>query len=188
MLVDIIIPTYSRKEPLKSMIASIIAQTDDDWGIHVVIDNPDETFADSIIQSFDDNRIRKTHMDKRYNDWGHTLREYGKQSSPADYILMTGDDNYYTPNFVHEIREAAKSKPGMIYWDMVHSHYEYSYFKCELHTHQIDMGAFATRSDLAKQIKLKTNFAADGDYVEDYKKTFAFVETQKIDKILFIHN
>ena len=162
MLIEFIIPTYNRKEPLKSMLASIIAQTDGDWGIHVLIDNPDETFADSIIQSFDDKRIKKTHMDKRYN--------------------------YYTPNFVYELREAAKNKPGMIYWDMIHSHYNYSYFKCEPHTHQIDMGAFATRSDLAKQIKLKTNFAADGDYVEDFKKILPLAKIKKIDKVLFVHN
>ncbi len=189
MLVEFIIPTYHRPAPLASMLASLVAQTDGHWGANVVIDGTDHLDEIlGIINRIDDPRIRYTVTDKRYNDWGHTPREIGKQMSTADYIIMTGDDNYYTPNFVQEIRPLCEVKVGMVYWDMVHSHYHYTYFKCRPAGGQIDMGAFATRRDLAQQIKLGTDYAADGWFVEHFKEKFPQQHIAKVDKVLFVHN
>ena len=188
MLVDFIIPTYNRPAPLRAMLASLVAQTNPDWGAHVMIDNPEDVDNVKLVESFADPRIRWTKMDKRYNDWGHTPREYGKQKSEAKYIIMTGDDNYYTPNFVQQISVLCNVEVGMVYWDMVHSHYNYSYFKCVPAGGQIDMGAFATRRDLAQQIQLGTDFAADGWFVEHFKQKFPTESISKINKVLFVHN
>ena len=188
MLVDFIIPTYNRPAPLKCMLASLVAQTNPDWGAHVVIDNPEDEDNVKLVESFSDPRIRWSKMDKRYNDWGHTPREYGKQKSEAKYIIMTGDDNYYTPNFLQEISVLCNVEVGMVYWDMVHSHYNYAYFKCVPAGGQIDMGAFATRRDLAQQIELGTDFAADGWFVEQFKQKFPIENISKINKVLFVHN
>jgi len=188
MLVDFIIPTYSRPELLKCMLHSLVAQTEPDWGAHVVIDNPDDVENVNIVANFSDPRIRWSKMDKRYNDWGHTPREYGKQKSEADYIIMTGDDNYYTPNFTKELLSKAINSPGMIYWDMVHSHFDYAYFRCAPANGQIDMGAFATRRDLAQQIYLGIDYAADGLFVEQFKQKFPYENIARIDKVLFVHN
>jgi hypothetical protein len=170
------------------MLSSLVAQTDIDWKANVVIDNPEGHDLMKIVNSFEDDRIKGTFMDKRYNDFGHTPRQFGKQLSNADYIIMTGDDNYYTPNFIHELRIASKNKPGIIYWDMVHSHFHYAYFKCALANGQIDIGAFATRNDIAKQIDLGVRYDADGWFVEKFKQQFANEEVIKIDKVLFVHN
>lgn len=188
MLVDFIIPTYNRPAPLRAMLASLVTQTNSDWGAHVMIDNPEDVDNVNLVESFNDNRIRWTKMDKRYNDWGHIPREYGKQMSGADYIIMTGDDNYYTPNFVHELKLKTELSPGMIYWDMVHSHYDYAYFKCVPAGGQIDMGAFTTRRDMAQQIQLGTDYAADGWFVEQFKQKFPLENIAKIKKVLFVHN
>ena len=189
MLVEFIIPTYNRYAPLKSLLASLEAQTDKDWIATVIIDDevPRTDILDVLVH-FNKDKISWTYSGKRYNDYGHTPREIIKQKSHADYILMTGDDNYYIPTLIKEIKEVAKTKPGLIYWDMVHSHYDYQYFKCAPHTHQIDMGAFATRTDLAKQIKLNSSFAADGDFIEDFRKKFPLESKVKINKVLFVHN
>ena len=101
---------------------------------------------------------------------------------------MTGDDSYYTPNFVEELYQTSKNSPGMVYWDMVHSHYAYQYFRCLPAYNQIDMGAFATRRDLAQQIPLGTEYAADGLFVEKFKEMFPNKRIVKIDKVLFVHN
>ena len=186
--VEFILPTYNRKYELGAALASLIAQTDGDWIANVVIDSPEETIADTVLEVFTDNRIKKTHLEKRRNDWGHTPREIGKQMSEAEYVIMGRDDNYYTPNFVSELKKVANTHPGMIYWDMVHSHYNYSYFKCSPAFNQIDIGAFATRTDLAQQIKLGTHYAADGTFVEDFKKKFPKEEIVKINKVLYVHN
>lgn len=188
MLVDFIIPTYNRPAPLKCMLASLIAQTNTSWRAHVVIDNPDDVENVRLVESFADDRIKWTKMDRRYNDWGHTPREYGKQVSQCAYIVMTGDDNYYTPNFVHELEKHTEFDPGMIYCDMVHSHYGYTFFQCTPFVNKIDMGAFATRSDLAKQLPLGVHYAADGLFVEAFKVNFPHERILKIDKVLFVHN
>lgn len=189
MFVEFIIPTYNRVKPLGSMLASLIAQTDDDWGANVVIDNPEGYDMLEVAKSFNDPRIRTTFMDRRYNDWGHTPRQLGKQMSEADYIIMTGDDNYYTPNFIHELKLATVLiNPGMVYWDMVHSHYHYAYFQCRPAVGQIDMGAFATRNDLAKQIDLGVRYDADGWFVHQFNEKFPKEIVKKINKVLFVHN
>lgn len=188
MLVDFIIPTFSRINELRSMLSSLVAQTDGDWQAHVIVDDTQNDAILSLAGSFRDNRIKVSFMDKRYNDWGHTPREWGKNQSDAMYVIMTGDDNYYTPNFVSELRQAAETIPGMIYWDMVHSHYKYAYFRCYPAYNQIDMGAFATRTNLAKKVELGKEYAADGLYVENFKKKFPNEEIIKIDKVLFVHN
>lgn len=189
MFVEIIIPTYKRYAPLKSLLASLEAQTDEDWIATIIIDDefPRIDILD-VLKNFDKSKINWTYTGKRYNDYGHTPREMVKQRSHADYVIMTGDDNYYTPNLIKEVKEAAINTPGLIYWDMVHSHYNYQYFKCSPYTHQIDMGAFATRTDLAKQIHLNSGFAADGDFIEDFKKKFPLERKVKINKVLFVHN
>jgi glycosyltransferase involved in cell wall biosynthesis len=188
MLVDFIIPTFNRHAPLKSMIASLVAQTNPGWGAHVVIDNPDDVENVKIVESFNDPRIRWSKMERRYNDWGHTPREFGKQKSEAKYIIMTGDDNYYTPNFVQELASVITHNPGIVYWDMVHSHYNYSCFKCKLVINEIDMGAFAVRRDLAQTLPLDKSFAADGEYVRNFLKKFSSEGSVKINKTLFVHN
>jgi len=50
------------------------------------------------------------------------------------------------------------------------------------------MGAFATHRDLAQQIKLGTDFAADGWFVEHFKQKFPEQRIVKINKVLFVHN
>ena len=84
MLVEIIIPTYNRLAPLKCMLSSLIAQTNSNWGANVVIDNPDDIETTTLVESFNDVRIRWTKLETRSNNWGHTPREVGKQASEAD--------------------------------------------------------------------------------------------------------
>jgi glycosyltransferase involved in cell wall biosynthesis len=186
MLVEFIIPTYNRIDPLRCILSSLMSQNDNDWKATVIQDGNDN--LEYIIDELDDPRIIFSYTEERYDDWGHSLREIAKQKSVADYIVMTNDDNYYTPNLVKELKIAAKLKPGMIYWDMVHSHYNYQYFNCKPIINEIDMGAFATRNDLAKQIKMRTIFPADGEYVRDFCNKFPGEAKVKINKILFVHN
>lgn len=198
-LVTFIIPTYDRVEELRCMISSLIAQTNPNWKAIITVDYPKKEVnihkpigvvwlytREDIIHY--DGRITIHWMDKRYNDWGHTPREVGKQLADSQYVIMTGDDNYYMPTFVEELHKASVNSPGMIYWDMVHSHYDYQLFKCFPAFNQIDMGAFATRTDLARQIPLGKEYAADGLFVENFKHTFPNEEILKINKVLFVHN
>ena len=192
MIVEFVIPTFNRVNPLFTMLYSLINQTNPNWKAHVVIDNVKDSKAEEIVKSFNDTRVYYTYLDKRYNDWGHTPRNYGKQNSDADYIIMTGDNNYYVPVTVDWIIKYANLKdsvnPGFIYWQMVHSHGGYCHFNCEPFHGRIDMGSFATRKDIAHQIPLGVKYAADGDFIEEFKRRFPDEKKLKIPHILFVHN
>jgi glycosyltransferase involved in cell wall biosynthesis len=201
-LVSFVLPCYNRISNLRSALSSILCQTDIHWEAIVVMDGDEH--RDEVlnmikaITSKRDFRVRVLFTDKRYNDWGHTPRELGKQMSTGKYVIMSGDDNYYVPTTVEEIRrkvyesksenESLGNLCGMVYWDMVHSHYNYDYFKTSPAFNQIDIGAFATRKDLAEQIQLTTDYAADGIFVENFKKTFPDKQITKINKVLYVHN
>lgn len=185
MVIEFIIPTYNRYYPLHCLLSSLLTQTSPNWRAIVVID--DEKLWDNL--PIQDDKIKYICTGKRYNDWGHTPREIGKQQSTADYIIMTGDDNYYVPTFVEEVLKISSSLPGIIYWNMVHNYFQYSAFYCRLQTWQIDMGAFALRNDIAKQLHLITSkIDADGELIEEYKKKFPNEKSIKIEKILYVHN
>jgi hypothetical protein len=71
---------------------------------------------------------------------------------------------------------------------MVHSHYGYSLLDCQLAVNYIDMGAFATRRDIAQQINLGLSFAADGEFIKDVLTRYPSENFVKINRILFVHN
>src|SRR6478609_1935972 len=184
------IPIYNRFDHLKVLLSSLMVQTDPNWIATVVKDGPYTNGEIEIIMNYKDNRISFIHKPNRTNNWGHTPRQMGKQllAPHCDYVVMTGDDNYYVPTFVSELQILAPQAPGMIYWDMVHSHYNYQHFISSLGFNQIDIGAFATRSDIASQIALPTSYAADGEFVEIYKKLYPNELNLKIEKTLYVHN
>jgi hypothetical protein len=198
--VDFIIPTYNRYDQLKSMLYSLIAQYDSDWSAQVIIDDITNNIIIDNIKDINDSRISYTLTGQRYNDWGHTPREIGKQQSTSQYVIMTGDDNYYVPTLVGELKKVAESNslPALIYWNMIHNYWDYESRPSALHVGCIDMGAFATRCDLAQQIKLPTSYCADAefivllrDFLANTNKNNDYVESEKfvhINKILFVHN
>jgi hypothetical protein len=190
MLVDFIVPTHYRINELRLMLSSLKAQQCEDWIATVMIDNVFCEDIEQLINSFSDDRIRYFYMDKRYNDWGHTPRQIGKQMSSCEYVIMTGDDNYYTPNTVCEIKRIVNEhgNPELIYWNMIHSHYNYAFFDCKVSMNQIDMGSFATRNDIAKSIELSKTYAADGVFVDEINRLYSNAKKIKIDKVLFVHN
>jgi hypothetical protein len=188
--VDFIIPTYQRYDQIKSMLYSLIAQYDSDWSAQVIIDDIENDTIVDIIKNINDKRINYTFTGQRYNDWGHTPREIGKQQSTSQYIIMTGDDNYYAPTLVSKLKAAASvnNNPIVIYWDMIHSHNDYAVLVCTLAISCIDMGAFATRSDIAKVTPLKQTYAADGEFIEHLTSLYAADQFYKIHGVLFVHN
>ena len=195
-LVEFIIPTYNRINPLRSILSSLMAQTDNDWLANVVIDDFYNQEIVNLINGFNTDKIYYTFTNKRCNDWGHSPRQLGKQMSSSKYVIMTGDDNYYVPRFVEEFKKATKDNPVMVYWDMVHSHPEpfepdlfYQFISCKLEFRYIDIGSFATRLDVAKDTTLNTvSFFADFDFVKEIKEKYNENDFVKINKVLYVHN
>ena len=192
MKIEFVIPTYNRPDHLMCMINSIYAQTNPNWSIHVVADCPPEGSIDKIIEYFkESDKIRFTILSKRYNDWGHTPRNIGLQESKEEWIVMTGEDNYYAPIFVDEFLSKVTPESHFIYCDMVHNWVKQRY-KCISSKPQyglIDIGNFMTRTKFSKELKLNiTKMEADAIFVADYLKKYPLGEVIHIEKTLYVHN
>ena len=190
--IEFIIPTYNRPDHLMCLLNSLCSQRSDRWSAHVVADCPPEGTLDKIMNYFkDDNRIKFTILPERYNDWGHTPRNYGVEHATEDWVIMTGEDNYYVPVFVDNFLSVVTPKVGFVFCDMVHNWTNFQYFsvKCEPSWGKIDIGNFMVKTKLAKQMKLNPKVEqADGYYVEEFKQKFSEYKIIKIPKVLYVHN
>lgn len=190
--IEFIIPTYNRTDFLMCTINSIMAQRSDKWFIHVVADCPPEGTLDKIMNYFEgDERIKFTILPERYNDWGHTPRNYGLEHAKEDWVIMTGEDNYYTPVFVDHFLDAVTPKTHFVYCDMIHNwtNYQYHYIKCQPKWGSIDIGNFMVRRKNANQMRLDPKVEqADGLFVETYLQKFPDGKVQYVPKPLYVHN
>jgi len=190
-MIEFIIPTYNRPYQLLTIIGSILSQNNLNWKIHIV--------ADAIYPGYDDikkifsniDKIKFTELSGPHNDWGHTPRQFGLDNASEEWVVMSGDDNYYTPNFVSEFTSKMDNTTNFIYCDMLHNHFKYSYFNSEPIINKIDIGNFAARTEYAKLINFnKGNYGADGEFVEYYINKFCKNTNtiKKINSALYVHN
>jgi len=189
---------FSTLISLRMLINNFLIQTNPNWELHIIHDGP-VTDAMRTMLDFhagEDPRIHWEFSSKRNGNFGHPNRKIMLEKievNPDDYILMTNDDNQYTPVFVEYF--LGKCHPGieigMIYCDTVHSYMGYDVLVTRIKTQFIDMGSFVVRADVAKHIGFNyTHEMADGTYAEAcaaecIKRELKFVH---ISKPLFIHN
>ena len=192
MKIEFIIPTYNRPNHLMCTINSIISQRSDKWFIHVVADCPPEGTLDKIIKYFEgDKRIRFTILPERYNDWGHTPRNYGLEHAKEDWVVMTGEDNYYMPIFVDHFLSAVTPKTNFVYCDMIHNwtNFQYHHIICKPEYGFIDIGNYMFKRKLGQQIRLKPEIEqADFFFMDEYLKKFSDGKIKKVEKVLYVHN
>jgi glycosyltransferase involved in cell wall biosynthesis len=193
MKIEFIIPTYNRPNNLMCVINSIYSQRSDKWKIHVIADGPQEEGYDKVVKYFEgDERIKFTTLEKRHNDWGHTPRNYGLENATEEWVVMSGDDNYYTPVFVdHFLNAGSPNNVHFVYCDMVHNwtQYQYHLIKCAPHIGRIDIGNFMVRREFGQQMKIDvTKVYGDGLFVEEYLKRFPNGSIRYIEKPLYVHN
>jgi glycosyltransferase involved in cell wall biosynthesis len=190
--IEFIIPTYERVDHLMCLISSIKSQRSDRWKAHIVADCPPEGTLDKIMDYFkDDERIKFTILPERYNDWGHTPRNYGLEHATEDWVIMTGEDNYYVPVFVDNMLDAALPNAHFVFTNMVHNwlNFEYVAIDCQPKWGEIDMGNFMVRREYAQQMRLDVkNIQADGAFVDEYLQRFQSHDIIKINKFLYVHN
>jgi glycosyltransferase involved in cell wall biosynthesis len=193
MRIEFIVPAYLRVNHLITMIGSLMAQSNPNWTCHVVADCPPDEIQDAIrnvIQFFNDDRIKLTILPERKNDWGHTPRQYGLDNATEEWVVMTGEDNYYVPEFV-DIMLKESQYHHFVYCDMVHNwvNKEYITLTSKLELGKIDIGSFMTKTNMAKKIKLKNDQEwADWFFVEDFKKKYTIAKYKKVNRILYVHN
>ncbi len=191
MTIEFIIPTYNRPSQLMGVISSIFSQTSPNWKIHVVADATYDGY-DRVKNYFsNDARIRFSELNGPHKDWGHTARNYGLQEATEEWVVMTGDDNYYMPIFVEEFLNVVDDNTHFVYCNLIHNwtNNQYIILNSIPRLGLIDIGNFMSRTDLAKKIKLDiTNAQSDGLFVEEYLRKYPQGIIKKIIKPLYVHN
>ena len=193
MRIEFIIPTYNRVSHLITMLGSLQSQSNPNWTAHVVADCPEDEIQEqlkTIIAFFNDPRLKLTILPERHNDWGHTPRQHGLDNATEEWVIMTGEDNYYVPEFVDIMLEESKNH-HFVYCDMVHNwtNRDYIPILCKLQLGKIDIGNFMTKTNMAKKIKLKKEHEwADWYFVEEFKNKYKIAKYKKVNKVLYVHN
>jgi glycosyltransferase involved in cell wall biosynthesis len=191
MKIEFIIPTYNRPNQLMTVISSIFSQSSPNWTIHVVADALYDGYQKVKDYFEGDERIRFSELNGPHKDWGHTARNYGLQLATEEWVVMTGDDNYYMPIFVEDFLNAVDENTHFVYCNMIHNWTEQQYLLINSipKVGGIDIGNFMSRTDLSKKIKLDPSKAiSDGLFVEEYLTKYNHGIIKKINKPLYVHN
>lgn len=199
-LITIICVSYKRYKNIPILIHSFLAQTRQDFNLLIIHDGYDEVMA-GLLKDFKEtnpDRIDYKFTEKRYNDYGHSLRDLGIQMAIGRYILITNDDNYYCPVFLDYMLNAIQeNEADIVMCDMIHSHNNpgsrpqppYKFFETKPARGSVDIGCFITKSELAKKVGFKDK-SHDGDatYFEDIIRIAGNPKIVKLDRVLFVHN
>lgn len=181
---EFVIPTYKRPHQLMMTINCIYSQTATNWRISVVADAPYEGY-DKVVDYFKgDDRIRfHTLEGGPHRDWGHTPRIYGMNNAQEEWLIMTGDDNYYFPCFLEAFNQNITESTNFIFCNMYHNYSNYVLDRCgirkipygqngseTLYRYEgMDIGVFATRTKLAQTVTFEKELHwADSKFAADY--------------------
>jgi glycosyltransferase involved in cell wall biosynthesis len=93
-IVSIVIPTYNRASDLKRALASVRAQTYDNWEA-LIVDNHSTDDTDEVVAAFDDPRLK---LLKVHNHGViATSRNLGVKDAAGEYIAFLDSDDWWTP-------------------------------------------------------------------------------------------
>lgn len=198
--ISIIVVAYKRYKEIAVLIHSFLAQTVQDFKLHIIHDGYDGRM-DKLLKPYKKqypHLIDYEFTKHRYNDYGHSLRDIGIQKATGDYILLTNDDNYYCPKFVEYMNAALKEEQAdVVLFDMIHSHSNpggraqppYCFFETAPQRFSVDIGCFIVRTPLAKQVGFRDK-THDGDatYFEDIMGLVPTPHLIKVPRVLLVHN
>lgn len=194
MILHILCIAYERPIETSGFIASILAQSCLDWRMTIVHDGQASPEFKRVIDFYPDPRINFIETEVRQGNWGHENRKIFLQlinGQPSDFVLITNNDNYYTPHFIKYMFRVVKPGVKMVFCDFLHHNIEHRVLKAFPKVNHIDMGAFFVEIKLAQQIGFTHDEpASDGIYAEE-----CYAEIRKrgfqaayIDIPLFVHN
>lgn len=180
------------------VLASLIAQNEQNWEGILIHDGPcDGTCSEDekeIERYKNEPRIKFFETDRCHHDYGHAAREYGlgKVAADSEFIVFTGADNYYIPDFLkYMIQPFKRPEVGGVYCNCLHNIIKYEKMECTFAMAHIDSGNFMTRTKYAQIVGWKyRNYEADWMFMRDIARLFCTTpqSIQKIDRILFVHN
>jgi glycosyltransferase involved in cell wall biosynthesis len=190
--IEFIIPTYNRPDKLMTILMSIKCQSVDKWKVHVVADAQYDGLNDVINYFNSDDRFKFSILNGPHKDWGHTARNYGLELTEEEWVVMSGDDNYYMPLFVELFLKSIKFRHDVnfVHCNLIHNWVSNDYIPLVSvpKVNGIDIGNFMTRSKYSKQLRLDVTKAnADGIFVEEFNNKFKG-NIVHLNQFLYVHN
>jgi glycosyltransferase involved in cell wall biosynthesis len=171
------------------LVPSCVLQTYKNWELFLIHDGPDTIGLDKIVEKFDDSRIILLYSLKRYNDWGHSLREIALDYAVGEFLLHTNADNYYVPTAFDVMLSSFDWETLSVYCDMVHNYKQYDLVNSRLKFSHIDCGSAIFRTEIAKEIGWPSkSVCSDWDMIKLVVTKYGEDVFSKINKPLFIHN
>lgn len=85
-------------EQINSLLSSLRKQTYKDFEILLIHDGPNKDSDNLQLEG-----VSYIETEKRYNDWGHSLRDLGIRSAKGQYILFLNCDNVLYENALQEL-------------------------------------------------------------------------------------
>jgi glycosyltransferase involved in cell wall biosynthesis len=195
---EIVVVSFERVRQLMCLLWSLECQTYENFKIRVIHDGANLETREAVVAFAANSRIKIDYSEtpRRLNDFGHSLRQWGLQETKSQYVLITNDDNYYTPNFLQEMMcKLTEDEADIVYCDMVHSHVMfdlanpigYQTLLTEEKFSRIDIGCFIFNALIGKRAGFRTRgFNADWDFFSDMLQLNPKVT--KLSKVLFVHN
>lgn len=121
-LVSVIIPTYKRRETLKSAIESIRKQTYENLEIIVVDDNGADSeyrkSVEEIMEQYKENS-QIVYVKNEKNMGGAAARNVGIQKAKGEYLAFLDDDDTYYPKKIEKqiaaFQNSRNSKLALVY-------------------------------------------------------------------------
>ena len=196
-MIDLISPIFNFKNQVKSFIYNLYSQTSQEWRLHLISDgdDPDYDEVKTFIESLNDNRIRYEMMPNRYNDWGHSLRDYSVRRLPQDskYVIMMNADDLFYSNYLKSFNDTIKIyNPDIAFCNFFNNKFDgsrhNSLYNTQLKFAEIDMACFCVRSDWARQNGFNSRIhSADWEYMNEILSKHASPKIVKINLCLYTH-
>jgi len=191
----IAVATYNQGDvELRGMIYGLLAQTNNNFKTYVCHDGPSidstKAFMAEICAKYPDN-FEYIESETRRALWGHPGRQYALDVCEESYITFTNADNLFMKDYVLFINRCLTAYPGTDVFTntIVHNYFNYNPFHGDKFAIcQTDFANFIVKTDKAKQVPFRVNeFAADGHFIEDFKKKFPTHTRVHIPHILAVH-
>tara|TARA_Y200000002_G_scaffold93221_1_gene75154 strand:- start:2359 stop:2973 length:615 start_codon:yes stop_codon:yes gene_type:complete len=197
--IHVIAVAYEKFDFIKTFVQSMLNQSKKDWILTVIHDGPNKEF-DQIMDSYKKilpNNINFENTSKRYNDYGHSLREMGLKNILGDYVLLTNADNYFVPGAIEILIETIKKSNDnidVVIFNFVASHHNYINFNTNYKRHFIDISSAIVKRELAEKAGFADkSYDGDATYFENVAKVSQKIQNKKlnilkINRTLLVHN